>query len=82
MLRSVGGAEYPTDGGNILGVFDHEYVDGVDVEGRQPLLTSATADVVALGLRKGSLVTVGGETYRVRRHEPDGTGMSRLILEQ
>jgi hypothetical protein len=82
MLRSVGGTQLSTDSGSLLGFFDNEFIEGAEIEGRQPVLTCATPNVVALGLRKGSLVTVEGETYRVRRHEPNGDGMSRLILEQ
>ena len=80
-LRVLGGEEHDTDAGPLLGIFDHDYVEGVDVEARPPTLTCNTAAVERLQLRKGARVTVSGVAYRVRRHEPDGTGLSRLILE-
>ena len=45
----------------------------------QPTLTLATASVPATPV--GAAVTVGTAAYTVAAHEPDGTGVSRLLLE-
>jgi hypothetical protein len=45
----------------------------------QPALTLSTADVPATPV--GVSVVVGGASYLVAAHEPDGTGVSRLLLE-
>lgn len=45
----------------------------------QPMLTLATSAVPADPV--GTSVVVAGTTYTVGGHEPDGTGMSRLLLE-
>ena len=45
----------------------------------QPSLTLSTADVPATPV--GVSVVVGGASYLVAAHEPDGTGVSRLLLE-
>ena len=42
-------------------------------------LTLATADVPASPV--GLTVVVGAVSYLVAEHEPDGTGISRLLLE-
>lgn len=81
MLRGLGGSLFETSVGQILAIFDNEFVDGVEVEGRQPVLTCRTSDVERLRVQKGATVAVEAANYRVRRHEPDGTGLSRLILE-
>lgn len=44
-----------------------------------PTLTLATADVPASPV--GVAVVVGSASYLVAAHEPDGTGISRLVLE-
>lgn len=45
----------------------------------QPALVLRTADVPADPV--GNAVVVNGGTYLVAAHEPDGTGLSRLLLE-
>jgi hypothetical protein len=44
-----------------------------------PVLTMATADVPASPV--GLPVVANGITYTIAAHEPDGTGVSRLVLE-
>lgn len=65
-------------------IFDNDYLsvgtDGVDVESRAPVLTCAASDVELLDIHKGDQVEGLPLPYEVVRHEPDGTGMSRLIL--
>ncbi len=77
-----GGLTANADLGDVRGIFDHEFLNEADTETRVPVFTCATADVISRELRKGSQLVISNETYKVRRHEPDGTGMSRLILEQ
>lgn len=45
----------------------------------QPTLTLPTASVPASPV--GAAVVVGAANYIVAAHEPDGTGISRLVLE-
>lgn len=45
----------------------------------QPSITLPTTQVPANPV--GTTVVVGGGTYLVATHEPDGTGISRLLLE-
>lgn len=60
------------------------------IEGTVPVLTCNEADVVALELVKDDLMRVsvkrGGSTkvldYKFVRHEPDGTGVSILVLKK
>lgn len=85
MIRAVGGVECKVNKGAFQAIFDNEFVESEaepGVEGRQPVLTCRTSDVGELEIRKGSHVTIGAEVYRVQRHEPDGTGMSRLVLRK
>lgn len=62
------------DNGNALG-----NVGLMGMASTQPLLTMATADVTANPVC--AAVLVGSAAYLVAAHEPDGTGISRLLLE-
>jgi len=82
LLEALGGICYPTAAGQLLAVFDSEYMEAVDTETRSQVLTCTTEDVTRLEMvRKGASIQIGDKAYRVRRHEPDGAGMSRLFLE-
>jgi len=67
------------------GIMDRDYY-GVDPVGRagvtssQPRFTCATADLPS-GAAAGDTITVAGSSYTVRVVEPDGTGVTMLILE-
>ena len=85
LIRDSGGVECKVNKGSFLAIFDNEFVESETepgVEGRQPVLTCRSSDVGNLEIRKGSHVTIGADSYRVQRPEPDGTGMSRLVLRK
>ena len=70
-------------GGEVAGMFDDPYARGgvgsVGMAATQPEFIAATgalpADVV------GIVVTIQGQAYVVVEHQPDGVGLSRLVLE-
>jgi hypothetical protein len=86
LLEGLGGVQVLCGNGSLTAIFDRQYVgEGVgdlDVESRTPALTCRTSDVDLLKVRKGQALTLDAGTFKVRRHEPDGTGMSVLVLEQ
>lgn len=65
-------------------IFDASYdpagVGGVGMASAQPMLTIASASVPADPVGTG--VTVRGVAYVVTAAEPDGTGITRLMLER
>jgi len=65
--------------GTVDAIYDHEYVETMDVAGTRPVIMAATADVSDKAL--GAAVTIDGESYRVASNEADGTGVSRMELE-
>lgn len=73
---TVGGVVVPA-------IFDNGYALGsvglLGMASTQPSITLATASVPASP--GGALVVVGALSYLVASHEPDGTGISRLMLE-
>ena len=68
----------------IQGIFDNEYlagsVMGIGVESRGPQCWVKDSDVS--GIVQGDAWTINSTTYYVRSIEPDGTGMTLLILSK
>lgn len=69
----------------IIGIFDRDYF-GADPGGRvpftssQPRFTCASA-ALPVGAVAGDTLTIGIGMYTVRIIEPDGTGVTQLVLE-
>ena len=72
------------NGQAVRGVFDNGFALGdvgmAGMAGSQPVLSLPTASVPASPI--GVAAVVNATNYLVAAHEPDGTGMSRLLLER
>lgn len=84
MIKSLGGRPVRHANGEFWAIFDNGYLGisaaDIDVEERGPRLTCRTSDVIAL--RKDAALEVCNATYRLARAEPDGTGMTVLVLRE
>lgn len=73
-------------GVGVRAIFDNGYAlgnvgsGGLGMAGTQPSLRVRTADMAADPV--GQAVTVNAAAYTVAAHEPDGTGISLLLLER
>lgn len=78
---SAGFAEYLTIGAaSVAAIFDNAFSDPLGiVAGTQPVFIAATADVATLAV--GDTVTRGATSYTVASIEPDGTGITRVMLK-
>lgn len=66
----------------VRGIFDNGYAlgnVGMGMAGTQPAYSLPTASIT--GEAVGQTLVLGAATYTVVAHEPDGTGVSRLLLE-
>lgn len=67
----------------ISGIFDNEYIGvpsgDIDVESASPAFTCQTSDVPSAD--HGDTLVVNSVTYTVRGVQPDGTGITVLLLE-
>ena len=68
------------DGAPVNGIFDNAYAETFGMATRQPMFTLPTASAAAA--TPASVMVVGGVTYRVTSVQPDGTGVTTLILER
>lgn len=68
--------------GSITGIFDREYIEAGDMQGYHPVLTCVTADVTNVSVDSYVTRVADGVEYIVRVKEPDGTGMTQLILSR
>lgn len=64
----------------VRAVFDDAYADQFGIAGSTPALQCASADVAAAV--PGTAVVVNGVNYTVGSIQPDGTGMTRLLLQE
>lgn len=68
----------------VQGIFDNDYLEieagEVGVQGNQPRFFCATADIS--GMVAGQDFVIGGVTYKTVRQEPDGTGVSLVVLRE
>jgi len=83
-LEMLGGRCVIAPTGQFMAIFKDPFMPidtgEVVVEAAQPMLTCRTSDVHRLQLRKDMLLEVDGTQYRLVRHEPGGSGLSRLVL--
>lgn len=77
------GVDATVNGTAVRGHFDNAYATGAvgpyGMASTQPILTLPTSDVPASPV--GMAVVLGAGSFLVAAHEPDGTGISRLVLE-
>ena len=67
-------------GGNeVTGIFNNNYVDPFNVETSAPMFFCKESDLGVV--THGFAVIDGTDSYIVRSVQPDGMGMTRLILE-
>lgn len=68
----------------IYGIFDKEYfaVQGgeVDTESDMPTVLVQSSDVTAQSIAVATALTISGDSYTVVSVQPDGQGMTRLVL--
>jgi len=75
------GIDVVVGGVNARAIFDNAAADALGlVAGTKPVLLLATASVASAV--SGDAVTAGGASYTIAEIQPDGTGMTRLILEE
>ncbi len=67
-------------GVSVTAIFDAAYADPLNMGGNTPQLTVATSDLPAVAV--GQAVTVNATSYTVVGIEPDGTGVSTLMLRR
>jgi hypothetical protein len=63
-----------------LGILDRGYVEVGQVECERPLLVCRTSDVSSVA--HDDSLTTGGVSYLVKGIQPDGTGITTLVLEE
>lgn len=83
-LRALGGETATAQAGSFEGMFDDSYQSSFAdpaIEGIAQAFTCLQSDVVALNLRKGEPVNIGGKAYRIARIELYSIGMSVLVLK-
>ena len=63
----------------VRGIFDNGTVQQLGMMTNDPSFIANGTDVASISA--GNVITIGGNGYTVRTVEPDGTGITRLVLE-
>lgn len=66
--------------GNVKGQFRNEFVDALNVESQTPTFQCRASDIS--GIANGHTMTIDSTDYTVYVKQPDGTGVTTLILEE
>jgi hypothetical protein len=82
LLNDYGTTVTKADASTFTGIFDNDFlavdVDESEVESSEPTLLARTADVSSLA--HGDTLTISSTSYTVRGIQPDGTGMTQIML--
>jgi hypothetical protein len=82
MLADYGSTVTKADARTVVAMFDNDFlavdVDESEVESSEPTLLARTADVSSLA--HGDTLTISAVNYTVRGIQPDGTGMTQIML--
>ena len=82
LLNDYGTTVTKADASTFTGIFDNDFLavdlDESEVESTEPTLLARTADVS--GLAHGDSLTISAVSYTVRGIQPDGTGMTQIML--
>jgi hypothetical protein len=82
LLADYGTTVTKADASTFTGIFDNDFLavdlDESEVESTEPTLLARTADVS--GLAHGDSLTISAVSYTVRGIQPDGTGMTQIML--
>ena len=82
LLNDYGTTVTKTDASTFTGIFDNDFLavdlDESEVESSEPTLLARTADVSSLA--HGDTLTISAVSYTVRGIQPDGTGMTQIML--
>ena len=65
---------------DVTAIFDEDYVEVLDIAGTRPLLYCRTSDVSTVSV--GDNAEAGGAFYTIVGIQPDGTGLTMLVLEE
>ncbi len=68
------------DGLPVVGIYGNAYAQAYGISTRDSLFTMASADCANAVI--GSSLVVGSIIYRVSGMQPDGTGVTTLVLER
>ena len=64
------------------GIFDNEFLDVLDTQSANPQLLVSTADIPSIAFGDAVIVTAFSFTGTVREWQPDGQGMTLLMLHK
>lgn len=72
-----------TIGGDLSGILVEPYTESLGmVSGSKPVLVVSSDSLAVISPAVGDSITVGGRSFAIVGFEPDGTGVTRIVLER
>ena len=65
--------------GNVVGIFERQFVESQNIQGSAPTFTYNDTEIV---IEEGYTITYETQSHVVRYLEPDGTGITMLVLRE
>ena len=65
----------------LYGVFENQYQEALDISGTVPVYTCRSSDVTLASIARGTTIVINSTSYTVRVLQPDGSGLTALVLE-
>lgn len=83
-IKALGGLRASVRGQYFWAIFDNAYIEILDgIESTTPALSSCrTSDIERVQLVKDDVIEIDGKQWRMKTHQPDGTGMSIVALRK
>jgi hypothetical protein len=69
---TLGAATFPV-------IFDRAHLEAMGINGTQPMCMGKTSNLGSAA--RGASITVNGASFTVLDNQPDGTGMTTLLLQ-
>lgn len=74
------GETVQVEGNDISGILDRTFLEVLEVESYHPVLV--VRDIDLSGVTAGASVLAGGKEYQVVQVQPDGTGITALVMRE
>lgn len=79
-LALLGNCTVAWSGGNCLGLYQTGYVDTLGINNAENSVLVESADISGLAL--ATAITINGIAHTQRERQPDGNGMTRIVVEK
>ena len=79
-LALLGNCTVAWTGGSCTGLYSTDYIDTLGIANAENTVLVRSADIAALAAT--AAITINGVTHTQRERQPDGNGMTRIVVSK